>query len=145
MKRKSLILAILMCLPVGVLLTQELQSRRPGIASSCPDWVLSRPESETRFIHPEKVVVEPWQGRHNVFATFKVPDGYKPDAMFVVTIQDSNPYCGHTISRSRPGKSSDRQVFGLFRTRTTLWLLSKGQINQLEQPSNWKLAIFKES
>lgn len=145
MKRISLVLLVLLCLPVGFLVAQKLQSRRPGIASSCPNWALTQTQAATEIIHPEKIVIEPWQGRHNVFATFKIPDGYEPGSVFVVTLEGSNPYCGYVQPRLPSGEHSKQHVFGLFRTRTTLWLMSKGQLNQLEQRNNWKLAIFKQS
>lgn len=143
-KRAGLILIALMSLPIVILGAEKLESRRPSVASGCPDWVLSQTETSENLIHPEKVVVEPWQGRHNVFATFNIPEGYEANQFFVVTLKDSNPYCG-TVTRSTPTSNGERKVFGLFRTRTTLWVISKGQLNQLEEPSNWKLAIFKPS
>jgi len=141
MKRTGLILLVLICLPISFLAIKKLQSRRPSIASSCPDGILSQAQSSTDYIHPEKVVVEPWQGRHNVFATFKIPNGYQPSSVFVVTLKGSHPYCGTVVPQSN--SQGDRQAVGKFRTRTTLWLMSKGQMDELEQPSNWKLMIFK--
>ncbi len=140
-KQISLILALLMCLPIGYFAVRKLKVRTPGFLSGCPDWVLTETENSANFVHPDKVVVEPWQGRHNVFATFKVPDGYQPIPFVVVTFKDSNPYCGNVVMR--PTGNGNHQVFGLFRTRTTLLLMSRGKLDQLEQPSNWKLAIFK--
>lgn len=144
MKRLGLILLILICLPVGFLIFQKLQTRRPSVVSGCPDWAIAQFHSATDIIHPEKVVIKPWQGRHNVFATFKIPDGYQPSSVFVVLLDDSNLYCGRIQSKSPSGEISKNHVFGPFRTRTTLLLMSRGQIDQLERPINWKLAIFKQ-
>jgi hypothetical protein len=134
----------LLSLPIAVLGSEQLESRRPSVASGCPDWVISETETSPNLIHPDKVVVEPWQGRHNVFATFTIPKGYQANQFFVVTLKGSNPYCG-AVTRGIPTSNGDREVVGMFRTRTTLWVMSKGQLGQLEEPSNWKLAIFKPS
>ncbi|MBW4523710.1 MAG: hypothetical protein KME18_00735 [Phormidium tanganyikae FI6-MK23] len=142
-KRMGLILVGLIGLSVGLLALSKLQSRRPSIASGCPDWVLSQTENSPETIHPEDLVIEPWYGRHNVFATFKIPDGYQPSPFFVVSLKGSNPYCGQILSRSKTG--SDQRVTGVFRTRTTLWLMLRGHLDQLKQPTNWKLTISKES
>ncbi len=148
-KRTGLILLVLLSLPVGFIAFEKFQFRRPGIASGCPDWVLSQVQTSIEIVHPEKLVVEPWQGRHNVYATFKIPAGYQPSPFFVVTLEGSNPYCGNIISRPTTSHSNDssrdRQVIGLFRTRTTLWIATKGQLGQLERSSNWKLVILKQS
>lgn len=144
MKRIGLILLILIWLPLGFLLIEELQSRRPSVASGCPDWVLAQTQSATNIIYPEKIVIKPWHGRHNVFATFKIPEGYTPSPAFMVTLKDSKPYCGAIRWEAPSGETGDHLVFGPFRTRTTLWLISRGQLDQLEQPSNWRLAIFKQ-
>jgi hypothetical protein len=144
-KQISLILAILVCLPVGLLAAKKLQARTPGVVSGCPDWVLSQTANPANVIHPEKIVVEPWQGRHNVFATFKVPEGYETSDVVVVTVEGSHSYCGIVMPQSPSGMKLDQRVFGWFRTRTALWLFTKGQLSQLEQPKNWKLAIHKPS
>ncbi|MBD1845448.1 hypothetical protein H6F89_18960 [Cyanobacteria bacterium FACHB-63] len=141
MKRMGLMLFLLLFVAVACVAFNKLQSRRPGVVSGCPDWVLTQTETATEFVYPDHIVVEPWQGRHNVFATFKVPDGYQPGRFVVVRFEGSSPYCGDVVTHSTA--NGDRQVTAFFRTRTTLWLMSKGQINQLEQPNNWKLAIFK--
>lgn len=142
----GLILVGLVCLSLGLFSLSKLQSRRPGIASGCPEWVLSQTERSTNVVSPEDLVIEPWHGRHNVFATFKIPNGYQPSPFFVVSLKGSNPYCGSVISRSKFGKTENgQQVRGVFRTRTTLWLMLRGEMDQLKQPSNWKLALFKDN
>lgn len=141
----SVILAVLVCLPLGLLVARQLQARTPGVVSSCPDGVLEQIANPANVVHPEQVVVEPWQGRHNVFATFKVPDGYKATDVVVVTVKGSHPYCGIVMPYSPSGASIDQRVFGWFRTRTALWLMTKGQLSQLEQPANWKLVVVKNS
>ena len=146
-KRTGLILMVLLGVPVSLLAVETAESRRPGIASGCPGWVLSQAKTSTSFVHPEEIVVEPWQGRHNVHATFKVPAGYQPSPFFVVMLEGSSPYCGNLLSQPdiQIEAQHDRRVIGLFRTRTALWIATKGQLKQLEQPNNWKLAIVKRS
>ncbi|MBE9009913.1 hypothetical protein IQ250_06805 [Pseudanabaenaceae cyanobacterium LEGE 13415] len=141
----SLVLAVLLCLPLGLLIAKKLQARTPGVVSACPEQALEQIANSANVVYPEKVVVEPWQGRHNVFATFKVPDGYKATDIVVVTVAGSHPYCGIVMPYSPSGTSIDQRVFGWFRTRTALWLMTKGQLSQLEQPTNWKLVVIKNS
>lgn len=144
-KQISLILAVLVALPLGLVVAKKLQARTPSVVSGCPDEVLAQVANPANVVHPEQVVVEPWHGRHNVFATFKVPEGYEASDVVVVTVKGSNPYCGIVMPYSPSRERIDQRVFGWFRTRTALWLLTKGQLSQLEQPENWKLAVFKPS
>ncbi|WP_156426849.1 hypothetical protein [Leptolyngbya sp. NIES-2104] len=144
-KQISLLLAVLVCLPLGLIAAKKLQARTPGVVSGCPEWAFTQTANPANVIHPEKIVVEPWQGRHNVFATFKVPEGYEASEVVVVTVQGSHSYCGIVMPHSPSGMTIDQRVFGWFRTRTALWLLTRGQLSQLEKPENWKLAIFKPS
>lgn len=144
-KQIGFVLAVLVCLPLGLLAAKKIQARTPGVVSGCPDWILEQTENPANVIHPEKIVVEPWQGRHNVFATFKVPDGYETSDIVVVNVKGSHPYCGIVMPYAPSGMAMDQRVFGWFRTRTALWLFTKGQLSQLEQAENWKLAVFKPS
>ncbi|MBD2326258.1 hypothetical protein [Alkalinema sp. FACHB-956] len=101
-------------------------------------------------IKPERVVVQPWRGRHHVYGFFKVPAGYEPSSFFQVAVdQGQKQYCGHAsvvkVVDSKAGENGDRIVIGRFRTRTTLWLLSQGQRHELNQKDNWMLPIRKQT
>jgi hypothetical protein len=137
-----MLLTGLVWLPLVYLVGERLTTlRRPGMVSSCPDWVLEQ-RYTTETVNPEEVVVEPLQGRHNVYAVFKLPEGYQPSPYFVVNLPNSQPYCG-MISHAQ---GRERKTFvGLFRTRTTLWLMAKGQADQLNHRQNWSLAIVKRA
>lgn len=103
-------------------------------------------------IKPERVVVQPWRGRHHVYGFFKVPAGYEPSSFFQVAVdQGQKQYCGHAsvvkVVDRKAGNwnSGDRIVVGRFRTRTTLWLLSQGQRHELNQKDNWTLPVRKQT
>ncbi|MGI0493443.1 hypothetical protein ACN4EG_16805 [Alkalinema pantanalense CENA528] len=108
------------------------------------------PSAELTGIKPERVVVQPWRGRHHVYGFFKVPAGYEPSSFFQVAVdQGQKQYCGHAsvvkVVDRKAGSSGDRIVIGRFRTRTTLWLLSQGQRHELNQKDNWTLPIRKQT
>lgn len=148
-KRTGLvILVILVILPIVYVAARKLQSfRRPSAVSGCPDWVLQQVNTADETVHPEKIVVEPLQGRHNVYGVFRLPEGYTPSPFFVVKVEGSNPYCGTIIpstkDRRHSAQKDDQTFIGRFRTRTTLWLITKGQADQLNHRENWSLAIVK--
>ncbi len=145
-KRAGLLVLILVVATAPILLLSSRKAhsfRRPSVVSGCPDWVLEQTGATTQKVHPEKIVVEPLQGRHNVYGIFKVPEGYQPSPYFVVHTEGSNSYCGVTaIAKHNP---TDKTVIGRFRTRTALWMMTKGQSDDLNRRQNWSLVIVKSS
>lgn len=146
---------------VGLLLLtvgyKAYQFRKPGAISICSEDTIqtfirarnAKPNSTITTIHPTNVVVEPWQGRHNIFAVFQVPQGFQPNPSFIVMV-NGIPYCGYVESTGSefndlmitPAQAS-QPVLAKFRTRTALWLITKGQGEHLKQSQNWWLVITK--
>lgn len=140
-KRTSLLILVLAIafVPAILLSSRKAQSfRRPSIVSGCPEWVLEQINTAKK-VHPEQVVVNPLQGRHKVYGIFKVPEGYEPSPYFVVQVDGASPYCGAAVI-SKQGET-EQTVIGRFRTRTTLWIMTKGKADELNQPQNWSLMI----
>lgn len=148
---KKIILAITALLPVSAiaLFAGFILFRRPSMVSKCPDTLFSS-KSTIYQIHPSKVIVKPWWGRHNVSAVFELPAGYTSSNFFMVNV-GSMTYCG--LTKPIPGqvyegvyaKPGARIVEGNFRTRTAMWLILKGNIDQLQQPLNWMLVAKKHN
>lgn len=133
--------------------------RKPGAVSQCAGSTINTvtqaktatPNDSIRTIHPTNVVVEPWQGRHNIYAVFEVPVGFVPERSFMVMV-DGNAYCGYiepngaTFNAAIAANPNQPQpVVGKFRTRTALRLITKGQGSELKQTQNWWLVVKKKT
>lgn len=102
------------------------------------------------YIHPEKIVIEPWRGRHHVYAIFMIPNGYMRDRIITVNISEKQTYCGNLLFPSNTyggiyAKPGYYLMKGYLQTRTALGLIFQGKANQLQQPSNWSLGYIKEN
>ncbi|WP_156113916.1 hypothetical protein [Myxosarcina sp. GI1] len=92
-----------------------------------------------------KVVVEPWRGRHSVYAIFIVPMLYESGYPVLLDIKNVTIFCRRIVLVS---KTSIDEIFAPpnstvlklhLRTRTALWLQFVGKINDLQQTKNWTL------
>lgn len=117
--------------------------------SNCPETALISSDQSTEKIRASKTIVEPWEGRHHVYGIFVLPSGYQARRFFAFSVDGSNPYCGGVslLNQSAYGlniQPGERIAIGHLRTRTALWLLTKGQQEELKQPSNWVLRAEKQ-
>jgi hypothetical protein len=132
--------------------------KNPTVLSECPESAtqtsdaagsaITAPQELTQTIHPAKVLVRPWDGRHQVYGVFVLPAGYHANEFFQVSLKDTGSYCGGVslITTSDYGVSvqpGERIALGLLRTRTSMWLIAQGKRDQLKQPGNWVLQIEK--
>jgi hypothetical protein len=123
--------------------------QRSPVISDCSGSSLSLSHGPRLSLHPQQVVVEPWKGRHNVYALFIVPNGHQPDEFVMITLANGQSYCGHTVVLDNPQAINlsvppdHYAVRGMLRTRTTIGLLSEGRKAELERHENWTLAIQK--
>jgi hypothetical protein len=69
--------------------------QRSQMISDCPGSRLSASNGPLIPVHPAQVTVEPWKGRHNVYAVFLVPNGYHPDEFVTIALPNGQTYCGH--------------------------------------------------
>lgn len=151
-----LCISTLLVLPYGIHQFQKYAHylQKPSVISECPDSIAQENSfrevagSTTQKIHAVKVVVQPWQGRHHVFGVFVLPAGYEPGSYFEVSLKDEASYCGEITPAMNPlhvipTQPGDRAFVGLLRTRTAMWLITKGKRQQLKQPRNWILHVEK--
>lgn len=146
MKRIILSLAALTSISAALAVLGWILPRKPSEVSRCPSEALVASDATSDRIHPEKVVLRPWQGRHQVYAIFLLPDDYEADNAVVVSIEGEMTYCAGKPARvkgdefqgvyAKPGKD----IFvARFRTRTASWLIAQGKVESLKQPQNWSL------
>lgn len=109
----------------------------PRSASSCPrDW------SPQHTIAPSKIVVQPWKGRHHVYAEFQLPAGTFVSDRAKVNMGDLGEFCGGVSEVTAMENSvGTTTAIARIRTRTALWLIVQGKIGDLNQAANWQLPI----
>ena len=93
-----------------------------------------------------QVVVQPWQGRHQVYGVFKIPDEYKVHRLYSVTltIQGSAQSfaAGSPENEERDGIRPEPGYYirrAYIPTRTALWFLFTGNFGNLRNPCHWWL------
>ncbi|MEM6753126.1 MAG: hypothetical protein AAF630_09180 [Cyanobacteria bacterium P01_C01_bin.38] len=123
-----------------------VSKKSPGIA--CDSWGFSS-NTEKYYIHPEKIVVEPWKGQHHVYGIFQIPGGYLNDKMLKLEIPGIKTYCGilaygGTVAidgvQAKPGHYLMK---GMLNTRFAIKLIMQGKQKELKQPQNWNLGYTK--
>lgn len=104
-------------------------------------------------IHPRKVVIRPWFGRHHVFGVFMVPYVYRSGRTYsgVISVEgfldelspDSQPPVEHAEEMvAEPGHYLIRAYVP---TRVAVWFLLKGQFGDLQMPCNWTFELKKRT
>ena len=115
----------------------------PHAASACNQtWPTAVPANiiPTK-LEPTKIVVQPWKGRHHVYAEFQLPSqGYFINDRFRINLGNLGDFCGGVTSSNSPG--SQPVAIARLRTRTALWLIAQGQLNALNQSQNWQLEVI---
>jgi hypothetical protein len=95
-----------------------------------------------------QVFVRPWQGQHNVYGIFLIPERYKDDLLYATTLKIQ----GFTASLYAGGAEDENhdsivveQGHYLKRvyvpTRTALWFLLIGRFGDLRAPCHWWLVF----
>lgn len=116
----------------------------------CQQWGFNRTQGKKYYTYPEKLVVQPWRGQHNVYAIFVIPNGYKRDALFTVSIPGSPTYCGRfqDIDTALSGVDQanyNTKIRGFLNTRIAVKLIAQGKLSQLKERQNWRLGYVKHS
>ncbi|MBD2387738.1 hypothetical protein [Cylindrospermum sp. FACHB-282] len=147
MRKRPLIYILFTLSLVGILGGSYVWEQLPTFP--CGKWGFVVSKSKKYYITPEKIVIEPWRGRHQVYGIFMIPDGYIRDHLVTIEIPEKPTYCGILLFPSNTyggiyAKPGHYLMKGYLQTRTTLELIFEGKINQLKQPSNWKLGYIKE-
>ena len=150
--RKNQLLYILFALSLlsilGFSYVSELSERSP--ITSCHEWGFFSSKSEKYYTHPEKIVVKPWVGPHHVYGLFMIPNGYRNDFFFTVTIDKTEVNCGvfndaaTKLTESINVKPGYYLIKGFLNTRVGLQLIIQGKGDQLKQPQNWKVGYINK-
>jgi len=123
-------------------------------------WLVNKPpttncgaeapaDSKIHTIRPTKVVVEPWQGRHQVYGIFMVPNRYKDDSRYSATMSVQGFDGVFTPGRSPENEHAEDVVAepghyvkrGYVPTRVALWFLFTGRFGDLRAPCHWTLGF----
>lgn len=112
--------------------------------SYCPAPVLEHYKAGRTYGHPYKVVIQPWNGRHNVYAVFMLPNTVRSRKSLIIDIPGVGTYCGASerVGTSFAGveaKPGYYLVKASLQTRTTTLLITRGLLNYLKDPKNWNL------
>ena len=132
---QSIVLALILCSAIALPgLAQQINlPNGPRKASSCPDFWFSQ-----QTLAPSKVVVQPWKGRHQVYAEFAIPDGAMVSDRAKVSIDSLGDFCGGVTDLDTSG---GKVAIARIRTRTALWLMLQGKLGDLQDAKNWQLPI----
>lgn len=147
LQKRHLFFTIVLLTTVGISqLAQYLEKPLDGRCSGLEYLASNRP---TTTVHPLKVVVQPWLGRHHVYGIFLLPfEICNRSEPVLLTIIGAGNYCqiakytepNHRFEEMEPPPGYTLARYPL-RTRTTLTrlLTTQGLLEKLEQPRNWTL------
>jgi hypothetical protein len=148
-RRHQLIYILLALSLVSVIGFRWAWKKSPRV-SCYPQGFVSSLNSEKEYAYPEKIVVKPWRGRHHVYGVFMIPKGYKSDRLVTLTVSKNKTYCGLLMETEYASygnidaKPGYHLMKGYLNTRLALFLIIQGKIDQMKQPSNWKLGYVNK-
>lgn len=95
-----------------------------------------------------QVVVRPWQGQHNVYGIFMIPERYKHDRLYDTTLKIQG-FTTRLSAGSAEDEDRDNIVVehghylkrAYVPTRTALWFLLIGRFGDLRSPCQWWLVF----
>jgi hypothetical protein len=147
LKTTAIVLFSLTVLGGIIILFEEIDfpdaPRGPRVVSACTQpWPQLPNNIQPQSLKPSKIVIQPWKGRHHVYAEFALPpQGYLMDNQFRVNLDSLGDFCGGISTPfTSPGQSGI--AIAHLRTRTTLWLIAQGKLGALNQPENWQLKVL---
>ena len=147
-KRKLIFPWVLLTL-VGIICSIYLL--KPPLDDWCSGYLSSNPA--TTSIHPLKVVVEPLLGRHRVYGIFMLSiEKCPPGEPVLLRVSNAGNYCENAgfkgVFQELEGLEAPSGYYltrNYMRTRTTLWLITQGLLDQLRQPRNWTLTYVPKN
>ncbi|WP_017651974.1 hypothetical protein [Fortiea contorta] len=150
MRRHRLIIYILLVISSISIAGAGWAWKRSPRVSCHPFGFIASSTGEKHYISPEKIVVKPWRGRHHVYGVFMVPKGYENDRLLTIKISENKTYCGliteteYASYEDIDAKPGYHLIKGYLNTRLVVFLMAQGKIEQLKQPSNWKLGYVNK-
>ncbi len=120
--------------------------QRPESACDAEAFMTSSRSKVT--IHPEKVIVQPWNGQHNVYGIFMLPDSVPAKELVLLQVKHVGTFCDEASNAGKvwgdvQAKPGHYLMIDNIRTRTALWLMVQGKLDELEQPANWALVYHQ--
>lgn len=148
MRKRRLISTLVLISVVGIVaITYSVQQT---VDEQCTGVGYLPADLSTTSIHPIKVVVEPFQGQHQVYGIFKIKKQKSPyNQPVVLTVSHVGKYCeftnyiGQNFEEITVYNEYDLSQH-FIRTRTALWLTIQGLLGELRKPDNWILT-YSES
>jgi hypothetical protein len=119
-----------------------LLTRTP--TGNCGTEVAASPD--VRRIRATKVVVQPWLGKHRVYAIFMVPDTYQDHSKFSASMTVGRHQFAAALWPRRQhldgvaAEQGHHLLRGYVSTRTALWFLVTGRFGDL-QSCDWTLVL----
>jgi hypothetical protein len=145
MKTYRLMIAIGAAAGIAWLVTAAgLSAHRPETGCGDGTW----PHSNGHVVLASKVVVQPWYGRHHVYAIFKIPDRYS-DAAYSATLSVRGVEVASALSLTSLDVHGEIIVtepgyhlkHGHLQTRSAMWSFLTGHFRNLRAPCNWALVF----
>ncbi|HLO85740.1 MAG TPA: hypothetical protein VK203_12140 [Nostocaceae cyanobacterium] len=142
MKKRFLFCRLFLLALVTVLIISCILEQAPDFP--CSQWGFIKTQNPKYYIHPERVVIQPWLGQHHVYGVFMLPSGYAHDRLMTVRIPENEPFCGTVLNAGQSADGVNAQpghylARGYLRTRTTLKLVIQGKIQHLLNRKNWQI------
>lgn len=115
--------------------------------SSCPQAISLRLNHQPNNVAAYKLIIKPWKGRHHVQGFFMLPMEDKKAKFLVLSIPGVGKFCGgaQDVGTSFAGIQAEPGYYLIktsLRTRTAIWLITRGFSNQLNDSSNWQLVNY---
>ncbi len=115
----------------------------------CENWGFMSIKTTKFYIHPEKVIVKPWLGRHHIYAIFMLPKGNLYNNFITVNLATNPSFCGDV---SKTGQNVDGIIAkpgydlakGYLHTRIGMKFILSGKMNEIKKASNWQLGVAKD-
>jgi hypothetical protein len=121
--------------------------QRPESVCDAEAFITSRRVAVT--LHPKAVVALPWEGRHQVFGIFQLPEQLASSTV-LLKVQDVGVYCDAVVNSGKSVRAVEAPpgyflMIDNIRTRTAFRLIVQGKFNNLRNPLNWSMVYHINS
>jgi hypothetical protein len=111
--------------------------------SVCDAEAFMTSKGATATIHPAAIVAHPWEGRHQVFGIFLLPEQLASTTV-LLKVQDVGVYCDAVVYSGKRVRTVQAPpgyflMIDNIRTRTAFRLIVQGKFNTLRNPLNWSM------
>lgn len=108
----------------------------------CRDTSFLNSQKEIFQVHPITVCVKPWQGRHNVYGIFMLPNEHKIRYPVMITVKEAGSYRKEAYMvkeniEEYPAPPGYYLLRVCLKTRVAIGMIFRGLYYQLKDPLNW--------